>query len=105
MVELLTTKFKKNEYQPTNLIPGLMNIPKDMRQYGISYLNFCIGTYQLSEKNLHNMLIFFITEPPNSQMQSDYLARQERLQDERINSKSTNKLKENEITTMSSLKK
>ena len=69
-IELLYKIIKKNKEKnklqpsPAKLVGALMNIPYSMRKHGIDFLQYCIDKLQVTDKSLHNILIFFLTEPP-----------------------------------------
>lgn len=80
-LKLLMGHVKK--FDPTKIIGGLMNIPEDRRKFGINFLEFSIKNLDCKDKSIHNILIFFLTQPPDLRKLSAYLAEQERLLQER----------------------
>ena len=58
------------------LIPGLLNVPIELRNHAIKFELFCVQELGMKDKNLHNLLIFHLAEndPP---MLSKYLLEEE----------------------------
>lgn len=54
----------KLRFQPVKLIGGLMNIPPESRDEGIKLLKHCINQMDCKDKSIHNIFIFFLTDPP-----------------------------------------
>lgn len=69
----------KHKFDPTKLIAGLMDIPKEKREIGISFLKYCIETLKCKEKTIFNILIFFLSEQENSEPLYDFLKSQEKF--------------------------
>jgi hypothetical protein len=60
-----------------------MNIPEDKRRYGIQFLEHSIKNLDCKDKSIHNILIFFLTQPPDLRKLQGYLNEQERFLIER----------------------
>lgn len=69
----------KHKIDPTKLIAGLMDIPKEKREIGISFLKYCIEKLGCKEKTIYNILIFFLSEQENSEPLYDFLKSQEKF--------------------------
>lgn len=44
------------------LIPGLLNVPQALRNHAINFELFCVQDLGMRDKNLHNLLIFHLSE-------------------------------------------
>lgn len=75
-VELLQ-KHIKTKFDPTKLIPALMDIPLKHRQHGINFLKYCIEVKGCKEKTIYNILIFFLSEEEKLDALYDFLRKQE----------------------------
>jgi hypothetical protein len=71
------THIKK--FDPTKIIGGLMNIPEDKRKFGIEFLEHSISKLNCTDKSIHNILLFFLTQPPNKKKLAEYLTDQESM--------------------------
>lgn len=69
----------KQKIDPTKLIAGLMDIPKEKREIGITFLKYCIEKLNCKEKTIYNILIFFLSEQENSEPLYDFLKSQEKF--------------------------
>lgn len=69
----------RQKFDPTKLIAGLMDIPKEKREIGISFLKYCIEKLGCKEKTIFNILIFFLSEQENSDPLYDFLKSQEKF--------------------------
>ena len=58
------------------LIPGLLNVPIELRNHAIKFELFCAQELGMKDKNLHNLLIFHLAET-NSPLLSKYLLEEE----------------------------
>ena len=56
-----------------------MDIPKEKREIGISFLKYCIEKLGCKEKTIFNILIFFLSEQENSDPLYDFLKSQEKF--------------------------
>lgn len=54
------------------LIPGLLNVPIELRSYAIDFEWFCVKDLSMKDKSLHNLLIFHLAEN-NSPILLQYL--------------------------------
>lgn len=58
------------------LIPGLLNVPMELREFAINFEFFCVDSLGMKEKSLHNLLIFHLAET-NSPLLIKYIQDQE----------------------------
>ena len=61
------------KFDSTKIIGGLMNIPIEKRNCGIQFLEHSINILFCAEKSINNILIFFLTQPPQKDKLHDYL--------------------------------
>lgn len=80
-LQLLISHIKK--FDPSKIIGGLMNIPEEKRKYGIQFLEHSIKNLEFKDKNIHNILIFFLTQPVDLRKLQNYLNEQERFLQEK----------------------
>ena len=60
------------------LIPGLLNVPRELREFAITFEMFCVNDLQIKDQSLHNLLILHLAET-DSPLLLDYLKDQENL--------------------------
>lgn len=75
-VDLLQNHIK-TKFDPTKLIPALMDILPQHRQHGINFLKYCIDGKGSKEKTIYNILIFFLSEEEKLDALYDFLKKQE----------------------------
>ncbi|KAM3137990.1 hypothetical protein pb186bvf_009885 [Paramecium bursaria] len=76
-LKLLITNVKK--FDASKIIGGLMNIPNEQRKFGIQFIEYQINHNKCTEKSINNLLIFFLTHPPQAEKIKQYLLIQEQL--------------------------
>lgn len=78
-VELLTKTARERHgiLDLKRLIPGLLNVPVDLRAYAIEFELFCVQGLQMKDKSLHNLLIFHLAETRPALL-LEYLQEEER---------------------------
>lgn len=76
--KLLTSKFPR--FEPTKLITGLMQIPKDKRASGVEFLQWMTEKKERKcrDKTIHNILFFFLVDMEDFEAVESYLIRQEK---------------------------
>ena len=62
------------------LIPGLLNVPIELRSYAINFELFCVQELGMKEKTLHNLLIFHLAEN-NTELLLKYLEEEQSKND------------------------
>ncbi|CAD8189069.1 unnamed protein product [Paramecium octaurelia] len=76
-LDILQKNIKK--FDQTKIIGGLMNIPVEKREFGIRFLEHLINKLDCADKSIHNILIFFLTQPLQKEKLNYYLQEQEAL--------------------------